>query len=516
MRGFISGGLQGAQTSLSRQLARKYQVEQDTENTRRWDLNYGLQKATVDSNLATAAQNRDFMSQLQPHQVTAAELANEGTRQTIDHRAAEHPHRVTGLQLANALSGQTYQQRADTHPLNLRQQGLTNTRMADDNQFMREYRPGLMEAQRIGNERNQQIINQSHELFPRQITAADLANMQSYDANKRANDLHPYTIAQASVGNRLTEAQLNRINMMLPWEIQQLQANINYVNAQGQALSAPESGIDSLPTFLSNVETWGNAFMDRLPGFREKGWFIFDKEQNPFGVFQSMEGYGKQIGATLQGSNPTQFELNRIATTALIGIEKHKGFKEFAERMVGKNPMAQDLFSRQIRQGIMMGMMRGMGYDIPGGTHPSMHEQAQGALDSRGTPINAGNIGKAALGISAVATPLGFIPGPVGKTARALNPARWVYKGGKRLYQGLPNTPDMVKKIATTQKLNMARSKVMRLQNDIAKYGATPKRVQSYQDAMDALRKLEPPANQPPISPHNLYQGAVGRTDTFP
>jgi len=448
--GFLSGALQGSQMMLGRRLANMYRDERDTITDDRWERTHALNRATTLSNLATAEQGRNFAQALQPHRVTAAELANQGTAQTIEQSAEIHPYRVTGMQLANALSGQTYQQRGELHPLNVQitrgqitQQGLATDRMRDDNAFMRTYRPGLLEAQRIGNEASKISLQYLPEQLQEQVRAMRQATDQSAE-------LHPWNLALSASRYDLSKAQLDRINKMLPWEVQQLQANINLLNARTLAEGQPTA---KSPTFRSEyfdlAQARGRSFAQKVKDIKQrKGWLA--PELSEYQILEMAKQEGRSVRSNLGYSfQYTPDDINRYAggfVTGLSDPEVAETYNEMLQR-VGKTPAGIDTLEQKIYNAFWFG--------ISGTPDPKLTPEQQKQIDEGVTDdgwFNWGNLGWAGLGYTGAATLGGFLPGNYGRFFRYTNPARVIPRVGKGAWRAGTKAGRKIGNIPTTLK----------------------------------------------------------------
>ena len=427
--GFLQGALQGSQMMLGRRLANMYRDERDAIADDRWERTHALNRATTLSNLATAAQGRAFAGALQPHQLTAAELANRGTEQTIEQSAEIHPHRVSGFSLANAMNRQTIQQRSDLHPLNVQltrgqitQQGLTTEGMRDDLAFNKAYRPGLLEAQRISNEASDISLRYLPQQLQEQVRAMRQATDQSAE-------LHPWNLALSASRYNLSETQRKRVNQMLPWELQQLQANINLLNARALAEGQPQH---KSPTFRSEyadmAQARGRAFADKIKDLKQnKGWFA--PEMSEYQILEMIKNEGRAIRGNLGNAfRYTPDDIHRYASSFMTGMANPEVLEQYNEMLqrLGKTPQGTIDLENRMFNAFWQGVY---GTPDPKLTPEQQKQIGEGVTDDGW--FNWGNLGRAGLAYTGVATLGGFLPGNYGRFFRYTNPARAIPRMGK-------------------------------------------------------------------------------------
>lgn len=426
--GFFSGALQGSQMMLGRRLANMYRDERDAVADDRWERTHALNRDTTLSNLQTADQGRNFAAALQPHRVTAMELANRGTEQNIEQGAELHPHRVSGASLANALSGQMYTQQQQMFPLTkqltqgqITQQGLTTDRMRADNTFMQEYRPGLVEAQRIGNEMNQIQLNHLDPMLGEQVKGMQMANTQS-------EELHPWNLVMSASRYGLSQAQLSRIQQMTPYEVQQL-ANINLLNARTTAEGQPQY---KSPTFRAEhadmAQARGRGFADKIKDLKQrKGWFA--PEMSEYQILEMIKNEGKAIRGNLGNAfRYTPDDIHRYASSFMTGMSDPEVIEQYNEMLqrLGKNPDGIMALENKMFNSFWQGVY---GTPNPQLTPEQQKQVGEGVADDGW--FNWGNLGWAGLGYTGAATLGGYLPGNYGRFFRATNPARIIPKAGR-------------------------------------------------------------------------------------
>lgn len=462
---FFTGALQGARTMLGRRLENMYRDERDAIADDRWERNFALNRATTLSNLQTAEQGRTFAAALHPHQLTAAELANRGTEQTIEQSAELHPHRLTGASLANALNTQTLQQRSELHPLNVQltrgqitQQGLTTDRMRDDNAFMQTYRPGLLEAQRIANESSEISLRYLPQQLQEQIRAMRQATDQSAD-------LHPWNLALSASRYGLSQTQLNRIQQMLPWELQQLQANINLLNARAQTEAQPQY---KSPTFRSEyydmAQARGRGFATKIDQLKQrKGWFA--KNMSEYQILEMAKQEGLEIRRSLGNSFQwTPDDIHRYASGFVQGMadpEVSEQYNEMLQRL-GKNPQGISALEGRIFNAFWRGI-----YGTP---DPQLTPEQQKMIGEGVTDdgwFNWGHLGWAGLGYTGVASLGGFLPGNYGRFFRFTNPARILPRAGRGAWRAGRLAPQKIKTGARNLKIENMKVRAQQKVNDL-------------------------------------------------
>lgn len=445
---FFAGALEGSRNMLGRRLANMYRDERDAIVDDRWERTHALNRATTLSNLRTAEQGRTFAAALHPHQLTAAELTNQGTEQAIEQSADLHPGRVRSLDLANALSGQTYQQRGEQHPLNMQlmrgqitQQGLTSDRMRDDNAFMQTYRPGLLEAQRIGNEANEISLRYLPQQLQEQVRAMRQATDQSAE-------LHPWNLAMSASRYGLSQAQLERIQQMLPWEVQQLQANINLLNARALAEGQPTA---KSPTFRSEyydmAQARGRGFATKIDQLKKrKGWFAGSMSE--YQILEMAKQEGLEIRRSLGNAfQYTPDDIHRYASGFIQGMadpEVSEQYNAMLQR-IGKNPQGISRLEGRIFNAFWRGIY---GTPDPKLTPEQQKQIGEGVTDDGW--FNWGNLGLAGAGYTGVATLGGLLPGNYGRFFRYTNPARVIPRAGQSVWRGAKTAGRKIGDIPTT------------------------------------------------------------------